>query len=157
MNIVTQFFLQMLFSFIATVGYAILINNPKRALLYCGISGTVGWLVYWSLHTIGTGKVFSNFFGAFMAAMTGIIFARIKKMPAILFNIPALVPLVPGATAYQGIRTMVLGNINSALKTLVVVALVTGAIAMGYMVAQLVSDTYTKIKRYKNKINKNYN
>lgn len=150
MNIFVQFFLQGLFGFIATIGYAILINNPKRALLYCGISGTIGWLVYWTLFTMGTGKVFSNFFGAFMAAMTGIIFARIKKMPAILFNIPALVPLVPGATAYQGIRTMVLGDLDYALRTLVVVALVTGAIAMGYMVAQLVSDTYTKIKAKKN-------
>lgn len=147
MNIYLQIVIQIVFAFLATVGFAVIINNPKRALIACGFVGASGWIVYWSLFNIGFGRVLSNFTAAFIAGLLGLIFARSKKMPAILFNIPALVPLVPGATAYQAVRTMVIGNMDQAVHLTVVVALVTGAIAMGYMVAQIVNDTYLKLKK----------
>ncbi|MGR3742474.1 threonine/serine exporter family protein [Companilactobacillus sp. DQM5] len=147
MNIYLQILIQVLFSFSATVGFAIIINNPRKALFACGIAGTAGWLVYWSLYNLSLGKIFSNFAAAFIAGFLGLVFARKKKMPAILFNIPALVPLVPGVTAYEAVRTMVIGNIDKAIQSFIIVSLVTGAIAMGYMFAQLINDLYLKIKK----------
>ncbi|GKQ43478.1 membrane protein [Companilactobacillus sp. RD055328] len=147
MNIYLQVIIQIVFAFLSTIGFAIIINNPKRALLACGVVGAAGWIVYWILYNLQFGRVLSNFTGAFVAGFLGLIFARVKKMPAILFNIPALVPLVPGATAYQAVRTMVIGDMDKAIQLIVIVALVTGAIAMGYMMAQLVNDLIIKLKK----------
>lgn len=66
-------------------------------------------------------------------------------MPVIIFNIPGLVPLVPGATAYQAVRALVLGDLNQALSLTFRVAMVAGAIAVGFLLAQLVAEmTYRK-------------
>lgn len=150
MNIFVELLIQITFAFAATVGFAVIINNPRKALLACGISGAAGWLVYWFFFHLGIGRVFSNFTAALVAGLLGLVFARYKKMPAILFNIPALVPLVPGVSAYKAVRTLVIGNMDQAIQLLVVVAMVTGAIALGYMVAQLINDAYFKIKKLLN-------
>lgn len=63
----------------------------------------------------------------------------------IIFNIPGLVPLVPGATAYQAVRALVLGNFDQALSLTFRVAMVAGAIAVGFMMAQLLAEqTYRR-------------
>lgn len=142
-----QIFFQVFFSYLATIAFAVMINAPRRVLNACGISGAVGWITYWTLFQLGTGKTLANLVGAFLAGVCGIIFSRMQKMPVIIYNIPALVPLVPGATAYQAIRVLVLDNLNEALQLLLRVIMVAGAIAVGFMLAQLMA-TITAQKRY---------
>lgn len=70
-------------------------------------------------------------------------------MPAILFNIPGIVPLVPGATAYQAVYEMVLGSVNKAIIYSVRVLLVAGGIAVGFMLTSLLSEIMTKIRQHR--------
>ena len=37
------------FSFLATVGFSIFFNSPKKSLLPAGIIGAIGWTVYLTL------------------------------------------------------------------------------------------------------------
>lgn len=90
------------FSYLASVGFALTINVPHRALNLSGISGTVGWMAYWFCFRLGAGRMASNLIGAFLIGILGLVFARIKKCPVTVFNIPALVPLVPGMPAISG-------------------------------------------------------
>ena len=69
-----------------------------------------------------------------------VFFARYKKMPVIIFNIPGFVPLVPGAIAYQAVRAVVMGQLNAALRYVSRVIMIAGAIAVGFMLAQLLSE-----------------
>ena len=98
------------FSYIASVGFALTINVPHRALNSSGISGAVGWMAYWFCFRLGMGRMVSNLISAFLIGILGLFFARRKKCPATIFNIPALVPLVPGMPAYQAVRALVAGN-----------------------------------------------
>ena len=59
-------------------------------------------------------RLVSNLMGAFVIGILGLFFARIKKCPVTVFNIPALVPLVPGVPAYQAVRALVNGNVFDA-------------------------------------------
>ena len=61
-------------------------------------------------------------------------------MPVILFNIPAMVPLVPGGTAYEAVRYLALGQLNQAMKLTVLVAMIAAAIAVGFMLAQIFTE-----------------
>lgn len=99
------------FSYVASVGFALTINVPHRALNLSGISGAIGWMGYWFAARAGMGRMLSNLIGAFIIGILGLIFARIKKCPVTVFNIPALVPLVPGVPAYQAVRALVNGNV----------------------------------------------
>lgn len=136
-----QFVVQLSFSYLSTVAFAILINVPRRALNLAGWAGAVGWIVYWVLaYDCQVGRMLANLVGAFAIGCCGMIFSRIKKMPVIIFNIPGLVPLVPGGTAYQAVRALVLGQEAQAGKLTVRVAMVAGAIAVGFMLAQLLAE-----------------
>ncbi|WP_461213727.1 threonine/serine exporter family protein [Lacticaseibacillus sp. GG6-2] len=136
-----QFLIQLSFSYLSTVAFAIIINVPRRALNLAGWAGAVGWLVYWVLtYDLDVGRMLANLCGAFAIGLCGIIFSRVKKMPVIIFNIPGLVPLVPGATAYQAVRALVLGQIDKASRLTIRVVMVAGAIAVGFMLAQLLAE-----------------
>ena len=135
---------QLLFSYLATVAFAIIINVPRKALNLAGWAGMMGWLAYWLLMEVGSGRMMANLVGAFVIGLCGIFFARYKKMPVIIFNIPGFVPLVPGAVAYQAVRATVLGDLDGALQYVSRVVMIAGAIAVGFMLAQLLSEVLYK-------------
>ncbi|WP_162887542.1 threonine/serine exporter family protein [Bombilactobacillus bombi] len=147
MPILLQVLVQIAFSFIGTVGYAICVNIPRRALIGCGFCGMLGWMVYWFFwNYVTAGRVFSNLIAALVIGLVSYLLARIQKMPVTLFNIPALVPLVPGATAYEAVRAMVSGEFVNSIRLFLMVIMTIGAIAMGYMIAQVLIDIAKSIK-----------
>ena len=144
-------FIHLSFSFLSTVTFGILTNIPKRALVATGIAGTVGWMIYWSLKTIGYGLGSANFLAAFAVGCVSIFFSRRKKMPMIIFNIPSLVPLVPGGPAYKAVREFALGDNIVGFENLMIVVITAGAIAGGFMMTSVVEKIVNRwqVKRTK--------
>lgn len=134
------------FSYLASVGFALIINVPHRVLNFAGISGVVGWMAYWLCFRLGLGRMVSNFIGAFLIGILGLVFARIKKCPVIVFNIPALVPLVPGVPAYQAVRALVAGNYTQGQELILRVAIVTGAIGLGFLLSTMCTEAFYKVR-----------
>lgn len=146
--------INIVFAWLAAVGFGLIINVPHRALVLCGISGSAGWILYWLANRIGVGRLGSNLLGALCVGILGLVFARIKKCPVTVFNIPGVVPLVPGVPAYQAVRAMVEGQLSDAENLILRVAIVTIAIAMGFMLAQLIGEIFfKKCQNRKNKKN----
>lgn len=140
MNIFVQAVIQCVFAYLGTVAFAFIINVPRRALNLGGWAGAIGWMVYWILFKVGWSIVLANLLGAFAIGVCALVFARWRKMPLIVFTIPALVPLVPGGTAYEAVRMFVLGQTDAGIGYLARVITVAGSIAVGFMLAQLVGD-----------------
>lgn len=75
-----QFLVQLSFSYVSTVAFAIIINVPRRALNFAGWAGAIGWIVYWVLtYDLDVGRMMGNLLGAFAIGICGMIFSRIKK------------------------------------------------------------------------------
>ncbi|MTD39011.1 threonine/serine exporter [Erwinia sp. CPCC 100877] len=123
-----------LFSYLSTVTFGIITNVPRRLLHACGVTGIVGWMFFWSVKNFDSGDVLANFLGAIGIGLMSIFFSRTKKMPLTIFNIPSLVPLVPGGPAYQAVRNIVLGDYVNGIHSIIQVILTAGAIAAGFMV-----------------------
>lgn len=142
------------FAWLSAVGFALIINVPHRALVLCGMSGAIGWMVYWFSTQLSFGRLASNLLGTMVIGILGYLFARRKKCPAMVFNIPGIVPLVPGVPAYQAVRAMVDGQLSEAEDLILRVAIITIAIAMGFMLSQLVIEVFFKVRKSrKNKKN----
>ncbi|MEJ6347743.1 threonine/serine exporter family protein [Holzapfeliella sp. He02] len=141
-----QVLINIVFSFLGTVGFAIVVDVPAKALPYCGFSGMLGWMVYWIGSNSGSGHLMAYLLGAFAVGILSIVFARTKKMPVIIFNIPAIVPLVPGVTAYQAVRQIVTGGIDEAMRLSFTVLMITGAIAVGFMLSQVCGQLTSHIQ-----------
>lgn len=141
-----EIIINVIFSYVASVGFALTINIPHRDLHLSGVSGTVGWMAYWTCFNLGFGRMISNLIGAFLIGILGLCFARIKKSPVTVFNIPALVPLVPGVPAYQAVRALVAGNYSQGEELLLRVAIVTGGISLGFLLSTMCTEAFYKFK-----------
>ena len=92
----------MLLQFIAgigsTVGYALIFNQPRRHLIPTGLIGAAGWILYLVAVEVGYGDAFASFLSAFLVTFLSQIAARLLKDPVMVFCIPGIMPIVPGAT-----------------------------------------------------------
>jgi uncharacterized membrane protein YjjB (DUF3815 family) len=136
---------QLGFSFIAAAGFGVLFNAPKKALVHCGTVGMVGWILYVLLADSGTDPVIASFTGAFMVALVGHIMAKRFRMPMIIFSVAGIIPLVPGGLAYNTMRRVAENDYLAAIPLAMKAFMISGAIAMGLVFAEVIMQTIMKI------------
>ncbi len=90
-------------SFISTVLFSIIFNAPKRLLVACGFVGAIAWTIYQLTVDLEFGKVGASFLGSLILGLMSHTMSRRYKRPVIIFIVPGIIPLVPGA-AYQATR-----------------------------------------------------
>ena len=127
-------YMHFIFAFFATMGFSVFFNATVSSLIPAGITGGVGWAVFFYLMGISSSSIFSNFFAAAVVSMFSEILARKLKQPAILFVIPGIIPLVPGLGMYNTMLYLVQKNFDLAISTGADALFVGGAIALGVLV-----------------------
>jgi uncharacterized membrane protein YjjB (DUF3815 family) len=138
-----------LLSFLGSVFPVILFNIDRKKIIWCGLAGALGWIVY-SLNLSVTGsEVIASFFGAFAVNVYSELMARKIKTPASMFYVPGIFPLVPGITAYSTIITLVQSNFTDGLSKGILTLSIGGAIALGimlsYTIVRLISNVGSRI------------
>jgi uncharacterized membrane protein YjjB (DUF3815 family) len=93
----------------AALGFAVLFNSPKRALLAIVFSGFVAGLVkFLILHPIsGGGIIIASLVAASIVGFISIPLSHRVHVPPIILSIPAVIPLVPGSFAYRTMLGMI--------------------------------------------------
>lgn len=124
---------QLISAFFVSFSFAILTNSPKKTLVFCGISGTIGWFVNIILLRSNFSPVIAVFFAALMVNIFSEIFARLLKNPVPIFLIPGIIPLVPGAGMYNTMTALIKNNFDTAIKTGIQTLLIAGSIAIALM------------------------
>ena len=113
------------FSFLATVGFSIFFNSPKKSLLPAGIIGAIGWTL-----------------AATLISLLSEILARKMKFPAIIFVIPGILPLIPGLGLYNTMLSLVEGSYSNAISIGTDALFVSASIAMGVLLITSLVKTY---------------
>ena len=134
---------------LAAVGFGIIINIPRRGLLVAGVIGGTSWSVYWIMIQNHLGLALSALTATTIVGLLSLISARKLKMPMIIFNIPGIVPLVPGGQAYQMVRNFALTHNDVAIHFMMEVLEIAGSIGLGFLLAELLNRSYLKIKAIK--------
>ncbi|KRM68250.1 threonine/serine exporter family protein [Apilactobacillus ozensis] len=142
-----QLFFNIILVYLGTIGFGILVNVPKRALNVGGIVSVMGWLIYYFYTQYVGGYIEANALGTFSIGIFGIVASRCKKLPVIIFNIPALVPLVPGGQAYQVMKYLATGNYTLAKSYLIQVVFIAGAIAAGFLFSEFANQLFLRLKK----------
>ena len=89
--------IQFIVCFLATLSFAIIFSAPKRQLIYCGLTGAAGWLVYLLLFHNNAGIAVANLAAAFTLTLMSRIFAALERHPVTVYLLAGIFPLVPGA------------------------------------------------------------
>src|SRR5690606_22963057 len=127
-------------SFIAAVGFGIIFNAPRKALIQCGIVGMLGWIVYIVMEDNGFDVVQASFSGAFIVAIIGHMMARKYKTPIIVFIVAGIIPLVPGGTSYDAMRLVASNDYATVIPPGLNGFIIESAIAMGLVFAEVIIE-----------------
>ena len=132
------------FAFLATVAFGVLFQGPKRILWRSGLIGGLGWMIFIGLKDLFSVHSFSaNFLATVLIALVSEIFARIWKEPVTVFEIPAIIPLVPGFGMYRGMNLILQDYVSYGTEVLLGAAVDACAIALGIM---MVSGVFRALK-----------
>ncbi|MFD1776152.1 threonine/serine exporter family protein [Paenibacillus rhizophilus] len=137
---------QLITSFIASATFCILFNTPRRTLFQCGLSGMLGWMVFLLLDSEWK-SVVATFFATVIVGAVSQVFARSFKMPVIIFSVGGIIPLVPGGLAYDAMRRFIEDDYTTALQAAVQAFLLSGAIATGLVLSEVLGQMFRRGKR----------
>ncbi len=121
---------------VATVGFAILFDVPRRLLPLSALIGMMGYAArdvgLW-LELPPEPAVFA---GGVMIAAASELASRPLRLPSNLFTIPAFIPLVPGVAAFQVVLFVVARDFTAATAGLIETGMWLGALGAGVGLVQ---------------------
>ncbi len=138
--------IQLLASFIASAAFGVIFNAPKKSLPQCGLVGMCGWFFYIWLVEYKFDVIVATLISAFIIAVISQVFAKIYKSPVIIFSVMGIIPLVPGGLAYNAMRNMVINDYNMAVQLAAKCFMISGAIAVGLVLSEVLNQLVMKIK-----------
>ena len=94
-EMIRELMIQSVGAFLAIFGFSLLVDMPRKYLVYAGITGGAGWLAYLVSMQVGTSQVAAAFFSSLAAALLSQVFARVLKAPVTIFLVAGILPTVP--------------------------------------------------------------
>ena len=86
---------------IATIGFGITVQMPRRHYLACGLTGAVGWMVYiFGVELFSMSPAVATLVATLPLTACARFFSVRHKAPVTIFLLPGIFPLVPGAGIY---------------------------------------------------------
>ena len=130
----TELIFAVLGSFIAIIGFAVLVETPRKYVLQAGIAGACGGGVYFFSSQCGLDVVTASFLSALAISLLAHIFARIFKAPVTVFLIAGILPTVPGAGMYRTVYYIIADDRTHAAYYLVQTLEIAGVIALAIFI-----------------------
>ncbi|HZK01781.1 MAG TPA: threonine/serine exporter family protein [Anaerovoracaceae bacterium] len=124
---------QFVFAFFATAGFTLIFNIPRRHIFFAAFSGASGWVAFQYIQQLGQPAVIACFIASCLVAALGEAFARIFKEASLIFIIPGILPLVPGAGMYRTMLSLLQENLSQTAEVGTETLMLTGAIAVGIL------------------------
>lgn len=112
---IKELFANIVCPFFGTIAFAVLFNVPKRYYLSCGITGTLGWIMYY-MTVDYTSAAVASFLGALVVVLISRILTVKMKCPITIFLISGIFPLVPGAGIYYTVYYLVTNQLGLAAQ-----------------------------------------
>ena len=146
-------FLNIICAIVSSIAFSIFFIVPKKAIIYCSITGTISWIVYYfcSEHF---GNAVSNLIASIVVGLFAEYFSVRLKMPSTVFLYVGIVMLVPGYGMYHTMEYFAKNEYLLALDIGISTVVHAGSIAIGVLVSAVFSKSIKRVKFDRvNKIN----
>lgn len=117
-----------LFAGVASAAFSFIFNVKGKTLLFAGLCGAIGYFVYL---LSGGGTSLSFLYAGVSIALASEIMARIFSIPATLFLVGGLLPLVPGGEMFRMFLSFTMSEQLTAIQHLGNTLVQAGALAVG--------------------------
>ena len=141
--------IQVIASFFVTIFFSIIFNNGKKQLFYSGLVGASGWFTYLLLVNNNYTVVMASFFATLVISIIATVLSTLRKAPITVFQIPGIIPIVPGTGMYNTLYGVITNDYEAAIYNLFETLQIAGAIAVAMM---LIYTLRTLIMTKKNSV-----
>lgn len=138
---------ELVLAFVGSLCAGVLFNVNKKNLLWIGLSGMCGWLVFAWMNVVAREAMLATFFGAVAVSLYSEIMARVLKSPATVFSVSGIFPIVPGIPAYNAVQYIVENRLPEAAAKVVQTMGSAGAIAFGILLVTAVFRFASRLKQ----------
>ncbi|SHJ61757.1 threonine/serine exporter family protein [Pseudobutyrivibrio xylanivorans] len=126
-----NYIIEFVVSMVATIAFAIVFSAPRAELLYCGISGAIGWIFYSIISNTLSAPTLGNVVGSLALTFFSRALASKRKNPVTVYLISGIFPLVPGAGIYYTSFYLIMNDMNNFSQSGLSTLKTAGAIVMG--------------------------
>ena len=123
--------LQFIISMLATISFAILFQAPKKEVLFCGLTGSFGWMIYYLCTTQEVSIVLASMIAAFGLTLLARVLAVARQNPVTVYLHTGIFPLVPGAGIYYTAYYLFTGDSAMSGAKCLETVYIAGAIVFG--------------------------
>lgn len=106
----TNSVIQILSSFVGTLGFCILFNIRGKKLIFSSLGGALAWFFFLALNYLLNKEILCYFLVSVIASIYSEIMARVLKTPVTTFSIAVLIPLIPGSALYYSLKFALEGS-----------------------------------------------
>ena len=140
---------QIVTAFIGCIGFALLFNMKKRQVIYSGIGGALAWCIYLFLADLMGGIFLSTLIASVFIGVYSEIMAKVNKAPATIFFTSVAIALIPGASLYYAMDSLLEKDMNAASFNANKALTIALAISMGIVLVAVINKFRAEIKRGK--------
>ena len=126
-----KYLIEFIVAMVATFGFAIVFNAPKSELIYCGLSGAIGWIFYSTISFYLDAPTLGNVIGSLILTVFSRVIAAKRKNPVTVYLIAGIFPLVPGAGIYYTSYYLIMNEMDTFASYGLSTIKTAGAIVMG--------------------------
>ena len=110
-----EILIRLICAFIGSYGFSLLFGLRKRHLLLASLGGLLSFAVCLGVDALAHNAFFATLLASVFAVFYAEVLARLRKCPATLFVIPAIIPLVPGGSLYYTMSNAIRGDLPEAV------------------------------------------
>ena len=131
---ILELLFQMVMAFFSCVAFSVIFNAPRKELPFCGISGSIGWVVYFFINELFAQSVLATFLAAVAVTMVCRYFSYMRQAPSTMYHIAGILPLVPGMSIYNAMSGILDNDLLYCFAQGVMALKLASAIAIGSIV-----------------------
>ena len=126
--------IQFLVSLLATLSFAVLFSAPRRELLFCGLTGAIGWMVYIISLDLHTNAAIANLIATLTLTLVARTLSAIRRNPVTIYLLTGIFPLlfVPAAAGvmdlWADLQAMLVPVLLALIPITILVMTVSGCV-----------------------------
>lgn len=116
---------------VGVLAFAILFHAPRRSYISCALCGGISWGTFLLFSSIGLAEFPASMLAIVVLTLAARILAVAQKMPATVFIVCGIFPIVPGAGIYHTAYGLMTGDMEQFGRYGAETVALAGAIAIG--------------------------
>lgn len=131
---------QIIASIIGSIGFSIVFGIRRAYMLPIAVNAGLSWTVYLLVNGFA-GDFAANMVSAMFCSLVAALMARRLRVPTVVLQMPATVPMIPGGSLYYTIYYVFAGDMPTAKSYFFFTARAVFGMAIGFAVVSVLFKT----------------